>query len=190
MTLSGLDTIRRGNGFPTAYLVRFEDGVDIDEGIDGLRPDFGDTILRAGSTTDIVSIERVAGLPWILAALIGVMAGGTVLHTMLSGTRRQRHDVAVLKALGFDRRQLGTAGVAQALAFSLVVAGLGIPVGLATGNQAWRLATDTLGIDVALRSPLPLLVLVPVVLAVGLVLSWLPTRVATRTEPAAVLRTD
>ena len=54
-------------------------------------------------------LEDVTGLPdRARQALLGVLAAATLLHTLLSSVRRRRHELAVLEALGFVRRQVWT----------------------------------------------------------------------------------
>ena len=191
MTLDALDELRPGNAAPAGYLVRFADGVTHDEGVASLRPTFGGTVTAPGSPADIVSIDRVQGLPWLLAGLIAALALATVINALIAGNRRQRHDLAVLKALGVSRRQIRSVGAIQASTFSLVAVLAGLPLGIAVGTEAWRLVMDGFGLEVPVDLPMAVLLLVvPATVVAGLLLAALPTRSAARTNPAAALRAD
>lgn len=191
MTLRTLDELRPGNAVPAGHLVRFADGVTHDEGVASLRADFGGTVSEPGAAPEIVSVDRVRALPWILAGLIAALALATVVHALLTGSRRQRRELAVLKALGFGRREIRASGAIQASTFSLVAGLLGLPLGVAVGTQAWRGVMDGLGLEVPVDLPvIALLLVVPATVVAGLLLAALPTRYAGRTHPAEALRAD
>ena len=60
----------------------------------------------------------------------------------MTTVRRRRHDLAVLRSIGFTRRQ--TRGAIAWQATLLAVAGIvvGVPLGIATGRLAWRWLAD------------------------------------------------
>ena len=59
---------------------------------------------------EIVAYGRVRSTAVALIALLAIMAAGALAHSLVTSVRRRRHDVAVLKTLGFTRRQLGSDG--------------------------------------------------------------------------------
>jgi ABC-type antimicrobial peptide transport system permease subunit len=171
--------------------VRFAEGISTQDGIDALRPDFGDTIEQTGRPADIESIDRVRGVPWLFAGLVVALAVAMVLHALFTGLRRQRHDLAVIKALGFGRRQIGWAGLLQASAFAAAAVLLGLPLGIVIGRQIWQRVIEGLGLEVGLATPvLGLVLVVPAVVVGALLLAALPARAAARTDPAAALHAD
>ncbi len=191
LTMPALTSLRPGNDFAALYLVRFADGVSQDEGVESLRPAFGDTIERSLRPSDIESIDRVRALPWILAALVTALAAATVLHALVTGLRRQRHDLAVVKALGVTRRQLRRVGGIQTAAFVGACLAVGLPAGILIGRQIWQRVVDALGIASSLVIPITgLVLLVPLTLLAGVLLLALPSRAAARTDPARALRAD
>ena len=124
-------------------------------------------------------------------SVTAALALATVVHALLTGSRRQRRELAVLKALGFGRREIRASGAIQASTFSLVAGLLGLPLGVAVGTQAWRGVMDGLGLEVPVDLPvIALLLVVPATVVAGLLLAALPTRYAGRTHPAEALRAD
>ena len=130
-----------GTTFPTNYLVRFRDGVDPDAAADRLRRDFFDsTAYPTFPPTIVRTVERVAYLPGVLAAVVVLLALGTLLHGLVVVLRRRRRDLAVMQAVGFSGRQvLGSVGV-QATTIAPRRAGRRHPP--RAGHRPHRLAAD------------------------------------------------
>ena len=59
---------------------------------------------------DIRNYAAVRDTPLVLAAALAVLAVGTLAHVLLTGVRRRRRDLAVLKTLGCTRSQLHGVG--------------------------------------------------------------------------------
>ncbi|MGN6171758.1 MAG: ABC transporter permease, partial [Streptosporangiaceae bacterium] len=55
---------------------------------------------------DIQSYTGIRDTPVILAAVLALLAAGTLAHVLVTGVRRRRRDLAVLKTLGLTRSQL------------------------------------------------------------------------------------
>jgi predicted lysophospholipase L1 biosynthesis ABC-type transport system permease subunit len=173
------------------FLARLEPGVDRIAALARLQRDFPGTVLTALRPSDVENLRRVSALPSLLAALFAAIALLTVGHMLVSSVRRRRHDVAILRTIGFVRRQVSAAVAWQATTVVLVGLLVGVPVGLAAGRWSWSLVADQLG--VAFRP------IVPVgVIALGVVgslvlanaVAALPGLLAARTRPAEALRTE
>src|SRR6185295_11732925 len=95
---------------------------------------------------DVSSLSRIADVPVLLASLLAVLAIGTLAHTLITGISRRRRDLAILKTLGFVRRQLRGAVAWQATTLTLFALVIGLPVGLAVGRWGWKLFADQLGV--------------------------------------------
>jgi len=153
--------------------------------------DPGFSELTPETPVDIVSFGRVQNLPLMLGLVIGVIAAGTLVHTVVSSVRRRRSELAILKTLGFIRGQIRTTVAWQATV--LIAAGLlvGLPAGLIGGRWLWRFFADQLGM--VPKSSIPtvqVLILVPVSLALANVIAAIPGRSAARVHPAQVLHTE
>ena len=119
------------------------------------------------------------------------MAIGTLAHLLVSSFRRRRRDVAILKTLGFEKRQARGVVMWQAGIFTLVVLAIALPLGVVVGRLSWNVVARYGGFDPAPVVPLGQFGLVcgtALVIAIGL--SVLPARAAARTPPAVVLRTE
>ena len=96
-----------------------------------------------------------------------------------------------MKTLGFVRRQVQLAVVWQATALAALALLVGIPAGAVVGRWGWRLFAQQQGV---LPEPiLPALLLAGIgvaVLAMANLMAAVPARVASRTHPAAVLRSE
>ena len=129
--------------------------------------------------------------PIALALFFGLLACATVAHALVTTVRRRRHDLAVLRSIGFTRRQTRLAITWQATLLALVGIIVGVPLGIAAGRFAWRWLADDF--PLAYVPPLAIAAVAAVaVIAVALanLLAAGPAHVATRIRPAETLRTE
>jgi ABC-type lipoprotein release transport system permease subunit len=141
--------------------------------------------------SDIVSYERVRSTPFVLAGLLAVFAIAIVSHALVTVVRRRRRDLALLKTLGFTRRQVSASVAWQATTVGLAAVVIGIPVGIVLGRWAWTTLADDLGTVAEPLVPVGLVVLVvPVVLLLLNGVAYVPGRMAARLRPAAALRSE
>jgi ABC-type antimicrobial peptide transport system permease subunit len=96
-------------------------------------------VLGALRPAQIVNYRTVGSTPVILA--VGLAAGAIIALglTLAASVRRRRRDLALLKMLGFTRRQLATAVAWQATVIAVTGITLGIPLGIVIGRQLWIL---------------------------------------------------
>lgn len=105
--------------------------------------------------------------------------------------RQRRRDLGVLKTLGFVRRQVRATVAWQATTMTVIALAVGLPLGVASGRWARRLFAEDLGIVAAFVTPvLGILVVVPIAIVVANLAAARPGRVAARTGPALVLRSE
>ena len=90
-------------------------------------------------------IEHVDRAPQLFAAVMGVMALGVIVHVLASGLRANCRDLAVVRALGFRRRDVGRAIVWQSITYMLAALAVGVPIGVVVGRISWRLYAERLG---------------------------------------------
>ena len=138
---------------------------------------------------DVVNFGRAQNLPLLLGGVLSLLALLTITHLLLTSVRRRRRDFAVLRTLGFTRRQVRSAVSWQAGALTGAALGIGIPAGILCGRLAWRVFADQLGIVPVTVVPLATLgVLVPVALVLALAIAAVPGESAARAQPAQILR--
>jgi len=190
MTLAGADAVT-GSQLPrNVFLVQLRPGRDEGAGLAGLRHRFPGVVLPAVPPPEVRNLHQVAGLPLALALLLGLLAIGTVAHTLVTSVRRRRQDLAILKVVGFVRGQVRAAVAWQATAIALAGLIVGLPLGAVAGRWAWLAFTGQFGIrPQPVLSPLILLA-VPAVLLLANAAAALPGRSAARTRPAVTLRAE
>jgi hypothetical protein len=177
--------------YPSTFLVRLDPAADRDRTIAQLRRDFAGRMIAPQPHADIRNLQRVGGLPGLLASLVVLLALGTMTHTLGTSIRRRRRDLAVLKTLGFTRGQVGATIAWQATTFAVVALCVGLPLGVAAGRWAWQFTADALGVSSAPVVP-PAAVLAGAtgaVIAANLVAA-VPGRAASRLRPATALRSE
>jgi ABC-type lipoprotein release transport system permease subunit len=176
------------------FLVRFAPGVNRDAGLAAVVDDlkrFRPSIYPAEQPGNVTSLARIANVPVLLAALLALLAVGMFAHTLVSSTRRRRRDLAVLKTLGFVRRQLHGTVAWQASTLVAIALAIGLPAGIAGGRWGWRLFAQQLGVLPDPVVPLvAVLLAVPAALVLANLVAVLPGRAAGRTHAAVVLRSE
>ena len=140
---------------------------------------------------DIKNYAAIRDTPLTLAAVLGVLAVGTLAHVLLTGVRRRRRDLAVLKTLGFTRLQVLRTVAWEASALAAAALAVGIPLGVIAGRLAWALFADAAGIadHATVNVPLVLLAIPATLLLANVIAAW-PGWAAARLRPAQVLRTE
>jgi hypothetical protein len=189
LTLDGLHALVPG-GRPRQFLVQYAPEADRQAAYASLRRDFGPTVLRAAVPDEVENLRRVSGLPFLLAALLAVLGAATLGHLLVTSGRRRRRDLAVLKTLGFVRRQVSATVAWQATTLAALALLVGLPLGVAAGRWAWLLVNAGLGSGAGPVTPVPVLAVVPATVLVANLVAALPARAAAATRPAVVLRSE
>ncbi len=140
---------------------------------------------------DLSNYTRVRGTPLLLSAVLALMAIGALGHVLVTSVRRRRRDTAVLKTMGFVRRQVTAVTTWQATTMAAVALVLGIPVGILVGRVAWSGFADALGIAPDFSIPVPALVIaIPATIVLANLIAAVPALLSARTRPAQVLRSE
>lgn len=193
VTTEGLERYGRSDGY-ISLLVRYRPDFDptafeaalVERGL----ADFSAVYARPRLPGSLENLDLVMPIVVALGAFFAVLAMAGLAHALVIGTRRRRHELATLGALGMRRRQVRavvvTTGVATAL-FGVVV---GTPLGLAAGRTVWALVIGDRGLLDAPTIPvLVLLAVVPGAVALAVLVSWWPGASASR-RPGHVLRSE
>lgn len=149
--------------------------------------DFGGPVRPA----EIVDADRMQAVPLLAGVLLVVAAVIGLSLAVVVSVRARRRELAILRALGFTGRQLRDSVRVQALATMVVALVIGVPVGVALGRLAWRAFAGQLG--VAAGPVVPVWWVVATVaggFVVALLAAAVPARVASRVDPATVLRSE
>jgi hypothetical protein len=199
---------------PNAILVRLRPGVSQTAGLRSLQQIAAtynsivhspQTVAQAGPTAlelvanvlpvqrpaEIVNYKSMGTMPVILAAGVAAGAVAALGLALVASVRRRRRDLALLKTLGFTRRQLAATIAWQSTVIAAGGVIVGVPVGIAAGRWLWILFAQSLS-----AVPDPVIPVASVALAAvsALVLAnlvaALPGRAAARTPAALMLRAE
>jgi predicted lysophospholipase L1 biosynthesis ABC-type transport system permease subunit len=170
------------------FLLRFRAGADKQRALERLR-NLG--ALGGRKPVDVANFNRIDSMPFVIGGLLGTVAVAVMAHTLLTSIRRRRRDLAVLKTLGFERRQISRAVAWQATTIALPAMAIGIPVGIAGGRWSWNVVAGQLGIVPEPVVPfLPILLVVPAVILTANLIAAVPATLAARTPAALALRAE
>jgi ABC-type lipoprotein release transport system permease subunit len=127
----------------------------------------------------------------VLAALIVAVAVALLAHALASSIGRRRRELAILKTLGFERRDVRATVAWQATTIAAIGLLVGLPLGIAVGRFAWNLLAGELGVVPEPVTPVPSgLLIIPATLLLANLVALLPRRIAAVTPPAVVLRAE
>jgi len=135
--------------------------------------------------------QRSENVPLALASLFTITALATLVHVLITSVRRRRKDLAILRTLGFKRRQVASAVAWQAVVLAVVALVIGVPTGILLGRFGWSMFATNLGVvSVPVVSWKPVLAAIPITILVAAAVSLGPALAARRTKPAMVLRAE
>jgi ABC-type lipoprotein release transport system permease subunit len=146
------------------------------------------TVTLTDRPDDIVNYARVRATPIALAAVLACLAVLVVASLLLTSIRRRRREFAVLRMLGFTRRQDVLVVTSQSVTLVAIALAIGLPVGIALGRWAWTVFARNLPVPGATTTPFGLLLAIPVAIVVAILLSIAPGALAARRSPARALR--
>jgi hypothetical protein len=169
-------------------LVRWADGVDEDAARERLARE--ELVQGPARPNELDNLAGVDAYPRVLAAFLVLLSVAAAGHALVTAVRRRRRDLAVLGTLGFVRGQVSATVAWQATTLAVVGLVVGVPLGLALGRWAWVLVAEGLGVSTRVTVPLTVVLVVPGALLVANLVAFVPGRIAARTRPAVVLRTE
>jgi ABC-type antimicrobial peptide transport system permease subunit len=129
--------------------------------------------------------------PLFLAGVLAVLGAGVLVHLLVTSVRERRRELAVLKTIGFTRRQIATSVAAQATTVVAVALAIGIPLGLVVGRVTWSRFASNIGVVAGVVWPtIGIAAVAAGALLVGNLAAAFPARRAARTRAAVVLRSE
>jgi ABC-type lipoprotein release transport system permease subunit len=192
--LSVAGSTRIGGGDPDAYgvFVRLVPGIGKKAFVTDVQRRAGRIfVVPRGESQQLHTLGGATGAPLVLAAVVALMAAATLGHTLVTSIRRRRLDLAILKTLGFSRRQVSSTVAWQATALALIALLIGVPLGIFGGRWAWILYADHLGVvPFAVIPIVAVLLAVPATIVVANLLAVVPGRIAARLKAGPVLRSE
>ena len=159
--------------------------------IESVRRDFSGSIREAVPSVDARNLGHLRTVPWLIAALIAILALATLIHALVTILGRNRTTLAVLAALGFTRAQRRGVGVFASIALVAIGTAVGIPLGAVIAARVWSTVAD--GIDLPSVSVLDwsaILIASAGALAVAVLVAFTATRGSVRMTPSEQLRVE
>jgi hypothetical protein len=158
-------------------------------------PDVGDPETAGVETPrlplEVKRLQQVDALPLLLAGFLALLGAAAIGYTLVTSVRRRHGEFAVLRTLGFTRRQLAATVAWQATTVAVVGLALGIPLGIVIGRQVWRAVAENTGVAFSAAVSMPVLRGAALgVLLFANVAAVLAARAAVRRSPATALRTE
>ena len=149
------------------------------------------TVTTGQRPADIKNYAGVRDTPLLLGAVLALLAVGTLTHVLLTGVRRRRRDLAVLKTLGLTRPQVIRVVSWQASALAAAALLVGLPLGVVAGRWSWALFAASVGVAGQADVPVPLVLLaIPAALVLANVIAAGPGWSAARIRLALILRSE
>jgi hypothetical protein len=148
-------------------------------------------LLPAQRPAEIVNYKSMGAMPAVLAGGLAAGAMAGLGLTLVASVRRRRRDFALLKTLGFTRRQLAGTVAWQSSVIAMIGLLIGVPAGIAFGRLLWLAFAHELSAvpDPVIPAGSIALAALAALLLANLVAA-LPGRSAARTPAAIVLRAE
>jgi hypothetical protein len=186
---------------PAAYFVRLRAGANptaallslrrIDASLDSDPNAAPMSLLSAQRPAEIVNYRSMGSIPAYLGAGLAVGAVVALGLTLVTSVRRRRRDLALLKTLGFTRRQLAAVVAWQSSVAVVIGTVVGIPLGIVLGRVLWDAFAHEIGaVPAPTVSGLSIVLIALGALALANVLAAVPGWIAARTPTAVLLRTE
>ena len=187
-SIGGPDALNLEN---TAIGVSFRPGVNAAAAVERMQSELGTEVDATSLPQDILLLRNVRTLPKALAGFLALLGVAALGHALVTAVRRRRHDLAVLRAIGFRPLQVAGCIGWQATSIATIALLVGIPLGIAAGRLSWRWVADaTPLLYVAPIAAFAIIGVIPASLLLANVLAAVPARRAARLRPADVLRTE
>lgn len=188
LTPRQLAAVERTQSFDEA-IVRVAPGVDPEVVFAELAPRY--EVMPREMPVEVANLTGLGRLPEILGAFLAGIAVLALVHALVVTTTRRAADIAVLRSVGATGRDVALVVAAMAVTVTLAGLVLGVPIGYGIGRLVWWAVADSVG--VATDASYPLLgtfVAAPTLVAIAIVVSWLPARRAAKLRPVQVLRAE
>ncbi len=139
----------------------------------------------------LVNFGESANFPLMLGAVLVLCGIAALGYLLIASVGRRRPESALLKALGFVRRQTAAVVFWQASAVAMIGIIIGLPLGAAVGQAIWRVFAFDLGmVAVPVVPGWQLVALAAGVLVAANALAVVPAVAAARSRTGPIRRTE
>jgi putative ABC transport system permease protein len=151
----------------------------------------GGQVIPGQRPAEIVNYRSMGTTPAYLGGALAAGAVAALCLTLFASVRRRRRELALLKTIGFTRRQLAAAVAWQSTIAVALGAVVGVPLGIALGRFLWDLFARQISVVPEPAVPgLPVVLITVGALVLANVVAAVPGRMAARTPPALLLRAE
>ena len=171
-------------------------GTSTDELLAALEPLDGDIITLSAyslpqTPSEVVNASSLRPLPWALATFLVLLGVSAIAHAVHATLRRRRHDLAVLRAMGFRPADVRAAIRWQATCIAVVALIIGVPIGLIGGRLLFEALAEDMGLNSSFTTSALLVAVAALSMLVALQLVGVALGLrAARQRPAVILRTE
>ena len=149
------------------------------------------TVVAVQRPAEIVNYRAMGNTPALLGAALAAGAIVALGLTLLTSVRRRRRELALLKTLGFTRRQLAATVAWQASVAVTLGVLVGVPVGIVIGRALWDQFASALHVVPQPTVPALTIALIAIgALAIANLVAAIPGRQAARTKTAVLLHDE
>jgi putative ABC transport system permease protein len=166
------------------FVVRLRPGTDVARAIERERQALGGGFsFTSQDRTLLGGVGRVQTVPLALVVVLFVLFAAGFVHVLVVSTRGHRLDIAVLRTIGFTRRQVMAMVATEAATIALLALAIGVPLGLIAGHLGWERFADYLRAVAATSVPIGLVAAIVVPVCVVTVLAALASGLYTASRP-------
>jgi putative ABC transport system permease protein len=200
LTPEGLDSLRAGCGPDSEELscvvedhdlgVRYRPGVDVATATARLAGEVGGLRLPQ-PPSEVNNLDQIGVTPWLLAGFLALLGLAGLAHALVIGSRRQRRDLGVLRALGLRPGQAVAVIRWQGVVLTVLGSAAGLLFGLLAGRLVWQNVAEGIGALVHIELSLwSVAAVLPATVLAGVLAASVPAHRVGRQRPADVLRTE
>ena len=151
----------------------------------------GGSVLPVQRPAQILNYGSLGTTPILLGAALALGAVSALGITLVTSVRRRRRDLAILKTLGFTRRQLAIAVAVQAGVAAIIGCAIGVPAGVALGRVLWDLFAGEISAVPYPTVPTGSIAAIAIAaIALAVMVATIPGRLAARTTTSQLLRVE
>jgi len=173
------------------FAVRLARGTNSAAALRTLRQQFGPVVLQHLPSQDVVNLQSVDRLPFLIASLVVLLGIATLGNSLVATVRRRRREIGILKSIGFLRSQVAGAIAWQATLLATLALVIGLPIGVTLGRWSWNLVASGIGsASPALVPALAVAITIPVTLLVANIIALAPAWAAARLSPVVAMRSE
>lgn len=139
----------------------------------------------------LVVLDDVRTVPVVFLWFFGGLALVAIGNGVVATGRKARHELGIVRSLGFTSGQVRSALVVTAVTLSAVAVGVGVPIGALAGAALWIRVAGLVDVLPAVKVPLvAVLACLPLLVGLAAVLALWPARWINERRAATVLRVE